>query len=121
MPFSVTCSVSCHITFAFVSASAIAACWPDPPYIGSGRLSVARDLLLSLPSHVTSHAVSFDVEGIELVHFRRFFEVWDGFADLGEVRTCEPQDPAQKFEALEWKKHYVVRFSFVCSCLRLSY
>src|SRR5260370_11556374 len=100
MPFSVTCSVSCHITFAFVSASAIAACWPDPPYIGSGRLSVARDLLLSLPSHVTSHAVSFDVEGIELVHFWRFFEGWDGVGDLGEVRTCEAQDPGQKFEAL---------------------
>ncbi|KAF8324711.1 nuclear pore protein 84/107 [Cantharellus anzutake] len=74
--------------------------------LGSGRLSVARDLLISLPSHVTSHAVSFDIEGVELVHFRRFFEVWDGWSDLGVVRNSEPQDPAQKFEALEWKKLY---------------
>jgi len=57
---------------------------------------------------VTSHAVSFGVEGPELVHFRHFFEVWDGFTGLGAVRTSEPIDPAQKMEALEWRKQYSI-------------
>ncbi|KAF9506540.1 hypothetical protein BS47DRAFT_1321765 [Hydnum rufescens UP504] len=73
-----------------------------------GSLSAARDLLLSLPPQVTSHAVSFGVEGPELVHFRHFFEVWDGFTGLGAVRTSEPIDPAQKMEALEWRKQYSI-------------
>lgn len=75
---------------------------------GFGRLQAARDLLLSLPPNLTSHAVAFDAEGPELVHFRRFFEVWDGFAGLAEVRASEPGDPAQKMEALEWRKLYSV-------------
>ena len=84
--------------------------------IGFASLSAARDLLLSLPPQVTSHAVSFGAEGPELVHFRHFFEVWDGFTGLGAVRTSEPIDPAQKLEALEWRKQYSVRIGIKMAC-----
>jgi nuclear pore complex protein Nup107 len=84
--------------------------------VGFASLSAARDLLLSLPPQVTSHAVSFGAEGPELVHFRHFFEVWDGFTGLGVVRTSEPIDPAQKLEALEWGKQYSVRSSIKMAC-----
>lgn len=85
--------------------------------VGFASLSAARDLLLSLPPQVTSHAVSFGVEGPELVHFRHFFEVWDGFTGLGAVRTSEPIDPAQKLEALEWRKQYSVRSNITVAAI----
>lgn len=76
--------------------------------LGFARIPAARELLLSIPPEVTSEAVNYPIEGPELVHFRNFFEVWDGFTALHSVRGAEPADPAQKLQALEWRKQYGV-------------
>lgn len=65
--------------------------------------------MLSIPPEVTSEAVNHPVEGPELIHFRNFFEVWDGFAALNAVRAAEPVDSsAQKLQTLEWRRQYGV-------------
>lgn len=74
---------------------------------GFGRVPAARELLLAIPPEVTSEAVNYPVEGPELIHFRHFFEVWDGFTALVVVRGSEPGF-GQKAQALEWRKQYGV-------------
>jgi nuclear pore complex protein Nup107 len=77
-------------------------------FTGFARIPAARELLLTIPPEVTSEAVNYPVEGPELIHFRRFFEVWDGVTALNVVRGSEP-DPTQKLPTLEWRKQYGVR------------
>lgn len=75
---------------------------------GFGRVHAARDLLLSLPPEVTSTAEQYLLEGPDLIHFRHFFEVWDAFTSVADVRASEPVGPGQRMEALDWKKGYEV-------------
>lgn len=64
---------------------------------------------MSIPPEVASEAVNQPVDGPELIHFRNFFEVWDGFTALHAVRNAEPADSsAQKLQTLEWKRQYGV-------------
>jgi hypothetical protein len=74
---------------------------------GFARIPAARELLLAIPPEVTSEAVDFTVEGPELIHFRNFFEVWDGFTALHVLRGSEP-DSSEKLQTLEWRKQYGV-------------
>jgi len=73
--------------------------------LGFARIPAAREILLSIPPEVTSEAVNYAIEGPELIHFRNFFEVWDGFTALHTVRGSEP-DSGQKLQTVEWRKHY---------------
>jgi len=83
------------------------AAFPFTTGAGFARIPAARELLLTIPPEVTSEAVNYAVEGPELIHFRNFFEVWDGFTALHAVRGSEP-DSGQKLQTVEWRKHYGV-------------
>ncbi|KAF8321303.1 hypothetical protein DL93DRAFT_2130809 [Clavulina sp. PMI_390] len=75
--------------------------------LGFARIPAARELILSIPAEVSREAANHPVDGPELVHFRNFFEVWDGFAALHAVRGAEPADStAQKIQTVEWRRQY---------------
>lgn len=104
--------MTCHILFRLVLSYAdlliyrLTSLKKTP---GFARIPAARELMLSIPPEVTSEAVNHPIEGPELIHFRNFFEVWDGFAALNAVRAAEPVDStAQKLQTLDWRKQYSV-------------